>query len=188
MILKKDIEKLKQKIIQNNLDNIEEIINIELVKKSYINVKYMALETTEDYFLFFSSLNLLNSYVKKNYSISKKYNFKKEVSKGIESLITWSPEGINYSYNKSISIIDIDGLQFSFHNAEISELMEQKIANNDQIEWEGIKLQPVAVSVFDFANTLKGLSKKSMFGTNLEELYNETNINTIFKDFNEKEI
>lgn len=182
MIFKNDIEKLKQKIIQNNLDNIEETINIETVRKAYINLRYMALETKEDYFLFFSSLNLLNSYVKKDYAIGKKYQFKKEVSKGIESLITWSPEGINYSYNKSISIIDIDGLQFSFHNVQISELMEQEMTNNKQIQWEGIKLQPVAVSVFNFANALEGLSKKSIFGASLEELYEETNINTIFED------
>lgn len=165
------IEDLKQKVIQNNLEGIIEHINIEDVDKAYINVRCMALESIEDYFLFFSSLNLLNSYVKKDYATSKKYDFKKEVSKGIESLIIWNPNGVKYSYNKDISVIDISGLQFSFHNIEITKLMEQKSSLNTEIEWDGIKLQPSAVSIFNFANSLNGLSKKSMFGFSLEDLY-----------------
>lgn len=175
MNLKDDIQNLKQKIVQNNLDGIIENIAVEDVEKADINVRCMALESIEDYFLFFSSLNLLNSYVKKDYANSKKYNFKKEVTKGIESLIAWKPDGITYSYNKDISVIDVAGLQFSFHNIEISKLLEQKSKYNTEINWDGIRLQPSAVSIFNFANSLRGLTKKSMFGFNLEELYKEIN-------------
>lgn len=176
MDLKNNLETLKQIIIEKNLTNVQDEIDTKDVEKAYVNVKCMALETTDDYFLFFSSLNLLNSYVKKDYSTSKDYDFKKEVSKGLESLASWQPKGVKFSYNKEVAIIDIEGLQFSFHNAEITNLLERKMYRNKPIEWNGIRLQPVANTVFSFADQLNGLSNKTLFGKTLNELYEEMNL------------
>jgi hypothetical protein len=97
MILNENIAILKEQIKKNNENKIEEVIETQDATKAFINSYYMALETQEDYFLFFASLNLLNAYTKKDYAIpaiKDNYDFKGEVTKGIESIIAWKPKGI----------------------------------------------------------------------------------------------
>lgn len=180
---------LKEKI-NMSLDNKEENeLALEYVKKALINANCMALETSEDFFKFFASLNLLNAYVKKPYAvdgIKKAYNFKKEVRRGIESIIMWKPNGITWSHNEqnNATIVSIEGMQFSFHGIDITD--EMKIANQNQapIEWEGLRLQPNADMVLEYANELENLSDKTIVDANLSQLYNELDINA----FNEEAV
>lgn len=169
----KDILIFKESLIALN-KAIEEGANPSIIDKvetdhAYVNIRNMALITIEDYFLYFASINLINSYVKKEYAEFKKYDFKQYIAKGIEALIDQPVERINFSYNKQLTIIDIKGIQFSFHNSEITELMKNN--SYKELEWEGIRLQPVSLEIYNYAKNLDNLSNTSVYGGLLSELY-----------------
>ena len=171
MDLKDTIILLKEKITQDSTIPQTNPIELVNVKEALNNIDFMSLQTPDDYFLFFASLNLINAYIKQDNaeeSISKSYSFKQHVSKGIEAILTWQPEGIKCFYDKNLAIINIEGLQFSFHNVEISNLMIDKKDSLEAITWEGIRLQPVANLIFEFATALPGLSKETIFSPNQE--------------------
>ena len=77
-------------------------------------------------------------------------------------------------------IVNINDLQFSFHNVEPSPKMvfakqfQHKLSMPfyKEQQWEGVRLQPVAESLFKFANNMEGLSNESIVG-NLKEYQNE---------------
>lgn len=74
---------------------IEEIIDEQSIKQAYINVMVLRnkLNTKSECFKFLSSVNLLNSYVKKDYAIEEiknSYRFKDFLSDAIEDMIIFS--------------------------------------------------------------------------------------------------
>lgn len=150
-----------------------EVISREDFVRALANKEVMYINTKEDAFLFFASLNLLNAYVKQNKS-EISYNFKLDVVSGFDTVIMNNIEGVHYSHDpkEKAVIVEIDGFQFSFHNVLPSAKMDyvKNFAKTVDVkfykeqQWEGIKLQPVAGTVFQYANNLNGLSNKSLAG------------------------
>ena len=172
----KNVSILKTMIIESNEEEKVEDIDVLDAKKAYINARNMQLVTIDDYFLFFASINLLNAYVKKDYIQNKKYNFKRNIVEGLESLIKNNIKDIKFSYNKELVIIEIEGLQFSFHFIEMTDLLQENKDKYPMLEWSGIRLQPQASTIFSFANSLDNLTKKTYFGEDLEKIYLESEL------------
>jgi hypothetical protein len=171
-----DVEKLKKALKEYNGE--PQTVSREDYIRAKTNVSVMTLENTEDCLLFFSSLNLLNTYVKQHKN-EISYDFKQDVVSGFDSAITNKIKDVTYNYDaqEKVLVIDVAGLQFSFHNVLPSAKMDyvknfgfaldQKFCHDKQ--WEGIRLQPCAEAVFKFASSLDGLSKETFVG-NLKEV------------------
>lgn len=173
------VNQLKKKIIENPKE--PEVISEEYYRRSKANIDTMCILNKEDAFLYFASLNLLNTYVKQDNKSKISYNFKSCVTSAFDSIIMNKIDA-NYCYDniEKLLIVNIDGMQFSFHNVTPSPKMIfakqfPRLVGKEyfkQQEWEGIRLQPVAQSLFKFANNLEGLSNESIAG-NLKEYQNE---------------
>ena len=154
-------------------ENVPEIISEENFIRARANVSGMQLLKTEDVFLFYASLNLLNTYVKQNKG-KIKYGFKKHVTDAFDSAIVNQVENVSYSYDatEKLMIVNVAGLQFSFHNVIPSAKMNfvRMSADKDvrsyykKEEWDGFRLQPVGETLFRYANNLDGLTKECLFG------------------------
>lgn len=112
-----------------------------------------------DAFYYFSSMNLLNAFVKKDLSgnFRRRYHFKHYISKAIEGVITKNIPNTFMYIAPDVVYVSIFEIQFSFHNVLLSkELKDYKesIINKPQ-EWSGIRLQPPASLIFSFAENLK---------------------------------
>ncbi|MBE7074873.1 MAG: hypothetical protein E7376_02725 [Clostridiales bacterium] len=174
----KDIEKLKEKI--KNSSTEKEQISQEAFLKAQLNIGAMCINNPEDAFLYYSSLNLLNTYVKQNKDAS--YSFKGEVTTAFDSIIMSRIPGVTYSYDSKerVLIVNVKGMQFSFHNVKPSPKMlfarsyEKHIGQqyHKEEEWDQLRLQPVAETVFNYANNLDGLSNESI-GGDLKQLQSE---------------
>lgn len=137
---------------------IEEIIDEESVKQAYLNIMILRnkLNTKSDCFKFLASANLLNSYVKKDYAIEeikKSYKFKEILSEAIEDMIIKNISGIEIYYTKQIVYIKVNSYQFSFHHVNETDIIRNyaKTSKNKVQEWTGIRLQPIALSIFNEA-------------------------------------
>lgn len=120
-----------------------------------------SISSKEDLFLFLSSLNFLNAYVKRKDAppdFKKRYFFKAFVAKGVNEMINQNMPDASFCIEKGALYCSIDGLIFSFHDADASELMLQakKDAHPNYVfqEWQGLRLQPIAGTIFNAAKTL----------------------------------
>lgn len=165
------LPKIKEYI--KSADREPDIVTEESYLKARANISAMCINNPEDAFLFYSSLNLLNTYVKQNKG-KISYDFKSHATGAFDSIIQNKIPNITYSYDEKEGalIINVMGLQFSFHNVQPSAKMEfartfekaigQKFCEPQ--EWDNIRLQPVAESLFTYANELEGLSNVSIAG------------------------
>lgn len=138
---------------------IEEIIDEESVRKAYLNIILLRgnIKTKEDCFKFLASVNLLNAYVKKDYAleeIKKSYIFKNFISDVIEDIILNKISGVDIYYTKEVVYIRINKYQFSFHYVKETDIIRdyKNSVRNVEQEWEGIRLQPIAMSIFKEAS------------------------------------
>ena len=102
-------------------------------------------------------INLLNSYVKKDYAleeIKKSYIFKNFISDVIEDIILNKISGVDIYYTKEVVYIRINKYQFSFHYVKETDIIRdyKNSVRNVEQEWEGIRLQPIAMSIFKEAS------------------------------------
>ncbi len=174
-----DSEKLKSKLASIQKD--PEVVSENDFIRAKTNVSIMTIENTEDAFLYYASLNLLNTYVKQNKNAIS-YKFKQEAISGFDSIIVNKIPGVTYSYDETekVLIVNVSGFQFSFHNATPSAKMDFAKNFSHLIgtqfykpeKWEGLRLQPYAVTVFTYASGLEGLTNKSLAG-NLKEAQEE---------------
>ncbi|WP_196001948.1 hypothetical protein [Clostridium sp. 1001271B_151109_B4] len=137
---------------------VEEIIDEESVRKAYINVILLRnnIKNQKDCFKFLASANLLNSYVKKDYAIEeikKSYTFKNIISEVIEDIIINNISGVHMYYTKQVVYIEVNGYQFSFHNVKETDIIREYKYSRKNIkqEWKEIRLQQIAVSIFNKA-------------------------------------
>lgn len=113
----------------------------------------------KDIFMVLCSLNLLNAAIKeKEYKSSLSYGFiKPNVSKLVSFCISHINEGyvdeLYYAPQQHCVYIRCYGIQFSFHNiVETTEIKEFiKSTKNSPVEWDGIRLQPIADRLFMLA-------------------------------------
>lgn len=116
----------------------------------------------KDIFIGLCSLNLFNAAIKaKEYKSSLSYGFiKPNVSKLVNFCISHINEDyvdeLYYAPQQHCVYIRCYGIQFSFHNivetTEIKEFIKSKA--NSPVEWDGIRLQPIADRLFTLANEL----------------------------------
>ena len=101
------------------------------------------------------------------------YGFKKFVNIALIAILDKDFKGVTFRRfpnENGLVMITIDGLQFSYHGVGIYSSIiedvkkEENKAKSDKSkkvgdkDWEGLRLQPVAQNVFDFASDLEGLS------------------------------
>lgn len=148
------IEELILKMIDDQPD--EEIILREEDAVFAKRMTYLPVVDEDSAFLFFASMNFLNAYVKKDYAVPyfrKKYYFKEDVARILETLVDQQIEGIQIHIADDVTYVSVKGLQFSFHQLDLSPTMEayrESDANVPQ-EWTQLRLQPYAKDLLDTA-------------------------------------
>lgn len=120
------------------------------------NIAWMDVESIDEAFLFFASMNYLNAYVKindANNSMYKRYDFKRDVVGVLEGCVLRPIESMNIYIDSDVTYVELVGLQFSFHHLPKSAVLQeyQKGETNRSIEWKGIRLQPFAKEILETA-------------------------------------
>lgn len=166
----------------------EEMLKIEKEKitalnasKAFLLIKSMIIETTEDAFLYLSCINLLNAYVKKEYVnklFAKNYYHKHFVQTVVDAVIQNKIENVTfYKEESNLLMVNVNGVQFSFHSVKLSDIMQAESKGRSKIykkqKWAGVRLQPIANSIFEKALNLNNLSKKTYVGNTTTELLKE---------------
>ena len=141
--------------MNSNLNEIEEIIDEESVKDAYLNIISLRnqVKTIDECFIFLSSVNLLNAYVKKDYAleeIKNNYKFKDILSEILEDIIIKEIPGVEVYYTVEVVYVKIKGYQFSFHYVKETDILRyySKSKKNKVQESTRIMLQPIALSIF----------------------------------------
>ena len=157
----------------------------DLAKKSARILK-KEINTTEDLFLYCAALNYLNSFVKKDESKTAKilreelnekyiksgYSFKRYVNSALFEIMAKKIQdsSLTIFHNGSLVMITVGGVQFSFHDVKIFEetkdLLYQEEKNVEKgkpskissEKWHGVRLQPIALPVFKYAENLENLT------------------------------
>lgn len=118
------------------------------------------VRTKNDAFLVLCSLNLLNAAVKKEeYKELIGYGLiKPSIAKLLQFCIANENrdlvDEIYYDEKGQCAYIRCFGIQFSFHNIGRNRLGEEFInsSKNKKVDWDGIKLQPIALELYHLAN------------------------------------
>lgn len=141
---------------------IEEFIKLEMANNAYTKVVILKnrIKTKREAFTFFACMNLLNSYIKKEYAqeeFKKRYIIKDYVAQAITHIIEEEVKEVDIFIDKNVAYVTVENRQFSFHyiksNNTIREYSRSK--KNIKQEWCGIRLQPICVTVFNEANAIK---------------------------------
>ena len=134
----------------------EQITEITVIKAcSYIN--NIALSQKGDFLLFVSALNLCNTYVKqKNSKIG--YSFKNDLEYLLCVVVNETTTGVFFDLQQdrgmSLLVVQIDSIQFSFHGIKagrLRKLLMEKPELCKSLEWDGIRKQQCANTVFELA-------------------------------------
>lgn len=145
-------------------------ISDEDVLTALVILNFIDYKKVPDIFLACASMNLLNAYAK-NTSSKIGYQYKRhltDVIKGIEDVN--QPKSILMGYdntnNMQLLIVQFWSFQFSFQAQRLSAPI-QKLLSSKTIAWDGIKKQPQAKKIFDFAFSRSWISNKTMLGADL---------------------
>ena len=196
----KDIKKLKNMISDEQQEKAEIDEKEYIKEEDYLVatkiVKEHKVKNPLELFLYCSALNLLNAYEKQEKTHN--YWFKNAVEKAILDMIFLfeGREDMSFYMEKkygdkprnrdrlfpNVTYINIAGIQFSFHQAgfstETSRLIEEEsqLAENGETslykeqEWEKLRLQNVASTLFKFAVKLQGIENEAehikLYGSN----------------------
>jgi len=163
IVVRDYVAKIKR-MITSNANHKEKTITLNQAVLARNLVNKMSINNAQDCFLYFSSLNLLNAYVKKAYAsneFKKNYFFKPLVAKGIEQIVDKDIQNVRFSATRSLCMINVDGLQFSYHCVFGTDKFNNNERNHIHDVWEGIRLQPYAYEVFETAQRLPNLSPEN---------------------------
>lgn len=163
--------RINETIIELQANDKEWIEDVMAVKAYYI-IKNIFIENVHDVFLFCSALNLLNTYVKQDKKIG--YQFKLELNYLLAVLKNNKIEGISIDYqnnNGNLLVIDILGVQFSFHNPKITNELKRIIGSDykKDITWDGIRKQQCARTVFELAISCPNRTNSTFRGKDLDK-------------------
>lgn len=161
--MKNTIEKIKEinelcKKLQNNK---KEYVEEDLMMTAKNVVDHIYPSTTEEAFLYASSLNVLNTYVKQpNASIT--YYFKEKVIDVlVRSIIDNKIDNIDFylttDRNMTICYLKIVNVMFSFHQVRVSNEMYLKIREYKgykRLVFDNVKKQACSVSLYQNALSL----------------------------------
>ncbi|SEA55609.1 hypothetical protein SAMN05216462_1779 [Xylanibacter ruminicola] len=131
------------------------------------------VKTKQGLFLRLCALNYLNALVKKKeYKDVLTYGMIKpkvmylamDIAKNNKQDLC---EGICYKQNEDCLFVKCYGLQFSFHHVNVKALDEEcsQLCDEDA-QWEGVRLQPVAEQLYELANEVveKGIGEVELKG------------------------
>lgn len=173
---KSDLIDFKDKIItMQNSAVPEERITEENIVKAMILLNLISYKNIADIFLGCAAINLVNAYMKQGES-KLGYNFKRhliDLLKGIEDIS--QPNTIQVVFdNRSklqILMIVIWDFQFSYKFVYYSDVIK-KLESPKIIEWDGLRKQPYAKTIFEFALSSPFITKETLGGNNLLEKLN----------------
>lgn len=149
-------EKFNEKFLTcQNLQ--KEIVSADKAVRALSYIEWLDISRIEDCFLFCAALNLCNTYVKQP-GREIDYSFKLKLPRLLNAVVNKKIDGILFDFQKdkrtSLLLVQIGKVQFSFHGVqsdEILEILDKHKELKSQIEWDGIRKQMCAVSVFDIA-------------------------------------
>lgn len=116
------------------------------------------------------------------------YGFKRFINVALLAILGNDFDNVTFARfpnENNLVMITIDGLQFSYHGAFVYNNVLVDVVNEEKKlktgqptkvsykEWEGLRLQPVAQRLFDFAKDLEGLSGEMYFQNNNENDHND---------------
>lgn len=138
------------------LDEDETQILNEEDAKLAMRMMNLAVDDAQSTLLFFAAGNFLNAYVKKPYAdpqLHKRYFFKNDVTWVIESLVRNPIGDVAVYLAQGVDYVQVKGLQFSFHNLEMTDVLSTFKQSDKNVlqEWTGLRLQPAAKPIFDYA-------------------------------------
>lgn len=147
--------------------NETDVIEIDETSAHFaLRMTWLKVETIDEAFLFFGSMNVLNAYVKKKDAgeeFFKRYEFKRDIVRVLEHLLLYPIKKVSIYLDKDVTYIDLLGLQFSFHHLPLTTILKEHQKNdmNFSFEWKGIRLQPFAKLILDEAIEMADSSLKS---------------------------
>ena len=161
-----------EKTLSNGDIGCEDDIVEEDIAKALIVLNFMECKKVPDVFLACASMNLLNAYAKKHDS-KIGYQYKRhitEIVKGIEDV--QQPKSILIGYDKSnnmqLLIVQFWSFQFSFQAQRFS-LPIKRMLSTKNIVWDGVRKQPHAKRIFDFAYSRSWISNQTMLGKDIRK-------------------
>ena len=133
---------------------VKEITCADIKNAENILRDFNDISNTNQLFLVLAAINLLNAAIKKNeFKKDLTYSFiKSKAATLLELLIEMDPlQNVSYFYNREekCMYVKVYGVIFSFHYITESETILNNI--QDEIEWEGIRLQKIAIEVYELA-------------------------------------
>ena len=173
LYLKKFIFDLETDIIKWQRDSEPlELISEEDVVAALVSLNILPYKSIADCFFGCAAVNLLNSYVKQKNS-KLNYGFKRhliEILKGIDDLNVPNIIQVTYDnrHNQGILQITFWKFQFSFKSIRFSEQID-RIESRSFIEWDGIRKQPYALSIFNSVYNCELISEMSLGGVDFKQ-------------------
>lgn len=116
-------------------------------------LKICLISDAGDVLLFCSCLNLLNTYVKQpDRRIG--YTFKKELNYLTDLLLNVDVKDVLLDLQKdgknSLLVVDVVGIQFSFHNVSVNtDMIQVNKSKGIKLEWDGVRKQVCAKFIFE---------------------------------------
>jgi hypothetical protein len=151
----------------------KEIISEDDVVKAFVILNFIKYENIADVFLGCASLNLLNTYIKQpNAKID--YTFRKHMDnflKGIEDLDFTTKLKVFYDEKDNLITFVFWSFQFSFHCVRYNSVVQK--LERGTIEWDGIRKQLCAETIFDFALSNNYISDRTLGGDSLSKMVDE---------------
>lgn len=154
---------------------LTEIIADEIAFTALLVLKYISYKKVPDAFLGCAALNLLNTYVKQpNSKIG--YTFRVhivELLQGIKDIAQPKTLKVFFETDQSKESGTLMFLfwnfQFGFHSEHHSDFIRD-LQSKTNVQWDGIRKQKCAKSIFDFALTSNWISNVTLGGSNLRSL------------------
>lgn len=152
-------------LVANKMEaGIKEKVSSNLCFEALTFVKNQMVYTKEDVILFCAALNLLNTYVKQPDS-KIGYDFKGCINRLFIALMQHNIPGVKISMEISSNkkggevayvIIQIDDVQFSFHQIKLTKnayLLKQNTDLVHDLEFDGLRKQMCAVSIYEIVKS-----------------------------------
>lgn len=150
--------------------------NLELIEQALFIIGNLP-ENNHETFRYLCALNLLNSLIKQPlYKETISYRqFKSRIPKLMRHCISNRNreliDSIWYNHEEQCAYLCCFGLQFSFHGVATSGIVDFINSTDNRIEkWNGVRLQPMAIELFDIATH----TERQLIGSKVNELINSS--------------
>src|SRR5574344_907936 len=137
---------------------------------AFIVLNFYRYSNTADIFLAVASMNLLNAFVKETNEIS--YSFRTHFERILLAILQQKIPFVGIWFDKSkvnsTLMISVCDFQFSFHGEHETETIKS-LLQKSPMEWDGIRKQGIATSIFLFAMNSSSLSGKTVGGVSFKD-------------------